>query len=203
MVNKPNLSSEATGKMATPSLNLKPIRDVWLVSDPHLNHANILRFKREDGSPVRNFSSVSEMNEKILYEHNKVVKPQDKWYCLGDVFFGNRDEASELLSRMMGHKRLIVGNHDVVYGNYNSNPLTKHFEKIYMWRKWSGMALLLTHVPVHESTLGEDRFSGEDFVNVHGHTHEKGSPKGPYVSVCVEMINYTPVHIEEVRGLLK
>lgn len=183
-----------------PNLNLKPIRDVWLISDPHLNHSNILRFTTKDGKKCRPFNTLSEMNERIIYEHNSVVKPQDKWYCLGDVFFGNRNEADVLLSRMMGHKRLIVGNHDVVYGNYNSNPLTKHFEKIFLWRKWSGMALLLTHVPVHPSTLGEDRFSGEDFINVHGHTHNNGSPSGPYKSVCVELTDYKPVHIEDVKA---
>lgn len=189
--------------LKTPNLNLKPIRDVWLVSDPHFNHRNILTFKQKDGSPARPFKTMSEMNEKMIYEHNSVVKPQDKWYCLGDVFFGNRDEADLVLSRLMGHKRLIVGNHDTVYGNPMKNPLQKYFEKIFLWRKWSGMALLLTHVPVHESTLGEDRFSGEDFVNVHGHTHNNGSPKGPYVSVCVEMTDYKPIHIEEVKRLMK
>lgn len=181
-----------------PNLNLKPIRDVWLVSDLHLNHRNILRFTTKDGKKCRPFYDLSEMNERIIYEHNAVVKPQDKWYCLGDVYFGNQSEADNLLSRMMGHKRLIVGNHDTIYGK--GNILQKHFEKIYLWRKWSGMALLLTHVPVHESTLGEDRFSGEDFINVHGHTHNNGSPKGPYKSVCVELTGYRPVHIEEVKS---
>lgn len=183
--------------MNKPNLNLKPIRDVWLISDPHLNHSNILRFTKKDGSKCRPFNTLSEMNERIIYEHNKVVKPQDKWYCLGDVYFGNQSEADVLLSRMMGHKRLIVGNHDTIYGK--GNILQKHFEKIFLWRKWSGMALLLSHVPVHPSTLGEDRFSGEDFVNIHGHTHNNGSPKGPYKSVCVELTDYKPIHIEEVK----
>lgn len=184
--------------MNKPNLNLKPIRDVWLISDTHFNHANILRFTTKDGEKCRPFPSLSDMNEKMIYEWNSVIKPQDKVYHLGDVFFGRQDEADTLLSRLMGHKRLIVGNHDTIYGK--GNVLQKHFQKIFLWRKWSGMALLLTHVPVHESVLGEDRFSGEDFINVHGHTHNNGSPKGPYKSVCVELTGYRPVHIEEVKS---
>jgi calcineurin-like phosphoesterase family protein len=34
---------------------------------------------------------------------------------------------------------------------------------------------------------------------VHGHVHSNPSPEGPYTCVSVEQINYTPIHIEEVR----
>ena len=59
--------------------------------------------------------------------------------------------------------------------------------------------LLLTHVPVHPSTLGEDRFTGVPIKNVHGHIHQNPSPPGPYKCVCVEQINYTPINIEELK----
>lgn len=172
-------------------------REIWVISDTHFNHKNILSFKNREGDLIRPFSSVEEMDEIMIENWNRVIRPQDKVYHLGDVYFGHRERAEEILSRLQGHKRLIVGNHDTIYGK--GNPLQKYFEKIHMWRMWPDFRLLLSHVPVHESTLGENRFSHGSFVNVHGHTHQNGSPPGPYKSVCVELINYTPVNIEELR----
>jgi calcineurin-like phosphoesterase family protein len=66
-----------------------------------------------------------------------------------------------------------------------------------LWRWFDN--LLFTHVPTHPSTLTEARGGHPHAINVHGHTHTTGSPKGPYTSVCVELINYTPIHIEELK----
>lgn len=174
-------------------------REIWVISDTHFNHRNILSFKDRKGDFIRPFSSVEEMDETMIENWNQVIQPQDKVYHLGDVYFGSRERAEEILSKLQGHKRLIVGNHDVIYGNEKGNPLLKYFEKIYLWRMWPDFRLLLSHVPVHESTLGENRFSNGPFINIHGHTHQNGSPTGPYKSVCVELIDYKPVNIEELR----
>lgn len=171
--------------------------DIWIISDTHFGHENILNFTDKNGEKFRKFHDVHHMNEHMIDQWNKMVKPQDKVYHLGDVYFGSREKAEEILKRLNGKKRLIVGNHDVVYGN---NILHKYFQKIYMWRKWGDFGLLLTHVPVHESTLGESRFSGRQFINVHGHIHQNKSPEGPYKCVCVEHTDYMPVHIESLVG---
>lgn len=57
----------------------------------------------------------------------------------------------------------------------------------------------LAHVPVHPSTLGENRFTGVPMKNVHGHIHQNPSPPGPYRCVSVEQIDYTPINIEELK----
>lgn len=174
-------------------------KDIWVISDTHFNHANILKFTGYDGKKVRHFTDLQEMNEEMISRWNSVVRPGDKVYHLGDVFFGPYEDADRILSRLNGQKRLIVGNHDTIYGR-PGEILQRHFRKIHLWRNFSELGLLLSHVPVHESTLGESRFTGKQMVNVHGHTHQNGSPNGPYKSVCVEMINYTPVHIETLRN---
>jgi calcineurin-like phosphoesterase family protein len=87
---------------------------------------------------------------------------------------------------------LIVGNHDDV--KYLSSGA--FFEKVMLWRKFEH--LLLTHVPVHPSTLTENRFEGKAMVNIHGHIHQNTSPAGPYRCVCVEQTHYKPVHIDEL-----
>jgi calcineurin-like phosphoesterase family protein len=172
-------------------------RDIWVISDTHFNHANILNFKDSVGKPVRSFDNVQEMNEIMIQNWNSVVRPGDKVYHLGDVLFGTnkREWMAKHFPRLMGSKRLIVGNHD----NVKELTLSGHFQKVMMWRQFKDLGLLLTHVPVHPSTLKEGRFGDLTPINVHGHIHQNQSPDGPYKCVCVEHTNYTPVHIEDLR----
>jgi calcineurin-like phosphoesterase family protein len=67
--------------------------------------------------------------------------------------------------------------------------------------------LVLTHIPM--SPFGLDRREGGEvkytLSNVHGHIHneyvtdEDQTVDLRYQNVCVEMINYTPVNIEDLR----
>lgn len=169
--------------------------DIWVISDTHFSHSNILKFTDNEGNKIRPFSSVSEMDWEMVERWNSVVKPEDKVYHLGDVYMSaSKGYIENLLSKLHGHKRLILGNHD----NGKDQILQKYFKKIDVWRKFPEFGLLLTHVPVHESTLKEARF-GVHTLNIHGHIHQNKSPDGPYQCVCVEQTNYTPVHIEELR----
>ena len=84
--------------------------NIFLASDHHMNHANCLTFKKNDGTPLRPYSCVEEMNETLIDNHNSVVRPQDKIYMLGDVAMNKR--GLEMVKRMNGTKILIKGNHD-------------------------------------------------------------------------------------------
>lgn len=179
-------------------------REIWVISDTHFNHSNILNFTDENGKYIREgFKTAEQMNEFMTERWNSVVKPGDKVYHLGDVYMGGgfpREYTEKLLSNLNGRKRLILGNHD----NGKDQILQRAFQKIDVWRMFTEFGLLLTHVPVHPSTLKEGRFSGHGkpqlkMLNVHGHIHANPSPEGPYKCVCVEQIDYTPVNIEELR----
>ena len=173
--------------------------NIWVISDTHFNHANILNFTDYSGNKVRPFASVEEMNETMIERWNEVVKPGDKIYHLGDVFFGSKDWIENNWTRLNGKKRLIVGNHDDIPYIVGQ----RMFEKVDMWRMFTEFNILLTHVPVHNSTLYEKRFKKSDamlpMINVHGHIHSNASPVGPYQCVCVEQIDYRPINIEELR----
>jgi len=181
-------------------------KDIWIVSDTHFNHENVLKFVGDKGQLVRDFSSVEEMNETMINNWNSVVKPGDKVYHLGDVFFGEQAWFKKMWPRLKGAKRLVVGNHDDIKFLSSGG----FFSKVSMWRMFPEFGLLLTHVPVHPSNLkilvAEDNYKEGDcgqtqktFLNVHGHIHQNNSPEGPYRNVCVEQTNYTPINIEELR----
>jgi calcineurin-like phosphoesterase family protein len=163
--------------------------EIWVTSDTHFFHENIIQYC---GRP---FANAELMNECLVENWNSVVKPGDKVYHLGDVAMGKgyKEELGTLMSKLHGSKRLIVGNHDdipfLAKGGW--------FKKVSMWRVFTEYNLLLTHVPVHESSIHE-RIVVNGGVNVHGHIHTHDSPAGPYFNACVEKTNYTPIHLEDI-----
>jgi len=172
-------------------------RDIWIVSDTHFGHANILNFTDSNtGLKVRpEFDTVEQMNECMIENWNSVVKQGDIVYHLGDVLFGDKENFKVMWPKLKGSKRLIVGNHDDI-------PFLSSggfFKKVLMWRMFPEFGLLMSHVPLHENSLWRGKDQDKQMVNVHGHIHQNPSPEGPYKCVCVEQINYTPVNIEELR----
>lgn len=166
--------------------------NVFLIADTHFSQASILRFLNEDGSKVRPFSTVEEMDEVMIQNWNQTVKPEDKIYHLGDVAYAKKSIA--LLSRCNGTKVLIRGNHDI----YKLKDYTPYFKDIRGSHKLDNF--VLSHIPIHrDSVTGNKWCEG----NIHGHYHSKvvmldGKPDPVYFSVSVERIDYTPIPLEEV-----
>lgn len=175
---------------------------VFLTSDTHFGHANICKFTNSDGSPVRPWDDVQEMDEEMVKRWNETVRPDDKVYHLGDVVI-NRKHLS-ILDRLNGDKVLIKGNHDI----FKLSDYTRYFRDIRAYHVMNGC--ILSHIPVHESSLA--RFH----KNIHGHLHGNqvkkpigfddetktiiyGDEIDPrYYCVSVEQINYTPILFEKV-----
>lgn len=173
------------------------MRNIWFSSDWHLGHSKVLTFSDKNGNKIRSqFSNVNEMNECILQLHNERVKPGDLYYNLGDVFFGSKIEFEKIMPKFQGRKRLVIGNHDDVPYLVK----TGFFQKILMWRQMIEHGLLFSHVPVQELSL-ERKPNTPKLFNVHGHTHAHGSPPGPYHSVCVELTDYKPIHLDELKEI--
>jgi calcineurin-like phosphoesterase family protein len=162
-------------------------RDIWVTSDTHFGHANIIKFCN------RPFDNVHEMDATMVEHWNTVVKPQDLVYHLGDVYFP-QNVAIPRLRQLNGTKRLILGNHDRIDSFISCRP--RYFQKIYCWREMPEFDLILSHVPVHDDAL--QHRGGSYAINVHGHIHDRLIDDPRYVNVCVEHTQYTPVHIEEL-----
>lgn len=178
------------------------MNDIWFISDTHFNHANILNFTRIDGSPLRpEFSNVDEMNETMIQNWNKVVKPYDKIYHLGDVGFGNENALGKILDRLMGKKRMLFGNHD----KFDTKFYFKHFEKLHVEFR-PARDHIFTHRPIH---LNSDPFE-KIKVNVHGHTHSNNVKVGTsqvddkrYINISCEYTNYAPIHYETIKEMIR
>lgn len=181
---------------------------LWFTSDTHFSHANtIFRFKRPDGTPLRAFRSVEEMDETLVARWNECVRPSDHIYHLGDVSMMRPRYVAGILKRLNGHKRLVRGNHDIYK---TAEYIEAGFEEIYGSRIMGD--LLFTHIPIHPDCLG-----GWVSANVHGHVHCNPSPQPvmkihkvtqavrwvPYLNISVEQTDYRPLSLEQIQHLIK
>lgn len=170
--------------------------ETFVISDTHFTHKNIITFLNKDGSKVRPFDSVEEMDEYMIEKWNSVVRPQDKVIHLGDVVI-NRS-ALKILSRLNGKKKLIAGNHDI----FRLEEYQEYFYDIKAYRVFDGF--VMSHIPIHTSSLG--RWNG----NIHGHLHsgqvynDQGDIDPRYLCMSVEQphVNYTPVPWYRVKEII-
>jgi len=162
----------------------------FLISDTHFGHANILTFKNNDGSNLRPYSSLEEMNETLISNWNSVVSSEDKIYHLGDVLF-TKKWLDLILPRLNGTKVLIKGNHD----NLKLSQYQQYFKDVRAYHILD--KFLLSHIPIHPESLSKWD------ANIHGHLHNNTLPDDKYLNVSVERINYTPVDFEYIRSLYK
>lgn len=174
---------------------------VFLTSDTHFGHVGVTKFLREDGTKLRPWDSVEEMDEEMVKRWNETVRPTDKVYHLGDVVINRK--ALSIMHRLNGDKVLIKGNHDI----FRLEEYTQFFRDVRGSHVMNG--LILTHIPVHPQQLY--RFG----CNIHGHLHSNrvqmpdqytgnGTKNDPrYYSVCVEQTDFRPILFEEVLENIK
>ena len=188
-------------------------KEIFFISDTHFGHANMLKFTNYDGTRMRPFDSIEELDELMIENWNKMVKPRDKIYHLGDVVYHckNRDQ---IMQRLNGEKILVRGNHDKdQLGWY-----MKYFKDIRATFHIDGN-YLLSHFPIHPDSKGR-------FVRgLHGHIHAQQvmreypvvtlegypdierEPDPWYRNCCVEVNDYAPISFqlikEETENLIK
>lgn len=169
------------------------VHEKWFISDTHFFHTNMLKFTDDKGKRTRPFNSLEEMHEYMIKKWNDVVDDNDYVYHLGDVTFQYHKPFNELMSRLKGKKRLIVGNHDKIW-----NPaLQRWFEKAELWHGFKEYNFTAVHMPLPIQGLRDGAYC------VHGHVHQNSLKNPNYINVSVEVRDYTPVHIDQIAEEIK
>ena len=167
-------------------------QNVWLWSDLHFGHNNIIRFSD------RPFMNLDEMHEHLLANFNEYVKPNDISIWVGDVTFMGNDATNEILDQCNGYKILVVGNHD-----FNKKKLRNlNFDEVHLLQhiEVEGVDLVLTHYPMENLPL--------PYINVHGHLHAGAGAKHSmktlqHINVNCEFHNYRPINLNEIIRMAK
>jgi len=129
----------------------------YFTADTHFGHANII--KHCD----RPFPSVEEMNEFIINNWNDRATQRDTIFILGDMFF-RCENVEEILSRLKGKKRLILGNHDEWAKHVDCNKYFLSVDK-YLESTDGQHSLTLCHYPMLAWKHAPRAYM------VHGHIH--------------------------------
>ena len=172
--------------------------EIFFTSDTHFGHQPEFLWK------PRGFSSVEEMDEAIIENWNKVVKPNDIVYHLGDTMLNDNVYGLECFKRLNGQIFLIYGNHD---SDARKNLLfTELSGKMlggwYAWLiKYNKLSIYMSHYPTLTANYDEKHFN-QHVLSLHGHTHQRTNwldLKNPFLyHVGLDSHNNTPVHIDEV-----
>ena len=176
---------------------------LWFTSDTHWHHSRIIEFCN------RPFTSIEEMNEKLIENWNSVVKPGDTVFHLGDFCFGGSQAWNSILDQLNGNILLIKGNHD-----------EKSLRQGYMLRfKWVGYQL---HLLIEDRSIYLNHFpflcyGGTYHDNptwqLFGHVHSGPGANGKDIDrlqylfptqydVGVDNNNFTPVSFEQIKTII-
>lgn len=156
----------------------------FVIADLHFGHKGILTKGRE-------FPSIEAHDEYLIEGWNQVVRPNDKVRVLGDVALGRKHLRQ--MARLNGKKSLVGGNHDT----HALRHLAPYFYAVYGTRAFDD--LILSYIPIHPVSLLQ-----RWLANVHGHVHARCVDLGArYFNVSAEVIEYTPLAMEEVRDRIR
>ena len=169
---------------------------IYCTSDWHFFHNNPFIYE------PRGFSSVEEMNETIIKNHNNIVKEDDIIYCLGDCMLNDNQKGMECINRLNGHKKIILGNHCTntrieLYKTLPNTEVLGYADII----KYNGYHFYLSHYPTITSDHDEDRPLKQIILSLHGHTHDRRKfyqDNPTMYNVALDAHNNTPVSIDQI-----
>lgn len=168
--------------------------NIFFTSDQHYGHENIIKYCD------RPFSSVKEMDEVMIENHNKTVKPEDTVYMVGDfAFHYHPEDILKLAKKLNGKKVWITGNHDRHIGKEFPGQIFHRILEL-GGKDWFPYNPTLCHYPMLSWNAS---FHGS--FQLHGHTHGT-IPFDPTVrrlDVGVDCWDFKPVAWEIVRAKLE
>lgn len=177
---------------------------VYYSGDSHLGHDAIR------GYTNRPFNSVELMDEALILEWNRVVKPSDTVYHLGDFCLGDEQMARRYFLRLNG-KILILGN-------------TFHHDKRWLVAKspyWSRQLRVTILPPIHTMKIDGEFIALCHFPlahwprqhynswMLHAHCHNRYKPKQGLIldtgvdSAYERLGVYRPFSLIEVRQFME
>lgn len=153
---------------------------LFVISDLHLSHRNIIKYCH------RPFSNVGAMNKTIIQRWNRVVRPHDTVFFVGD--FTMHGSYQYWKRELNGRIIFIKGNHDQNIEN------ARHHARLH----YRGYSFYLVHNP-HDVP---ENWNG---WTIHGHVHNnqmKSYPlingKNKSINVSAELTDYYPLDLDKI-----
>jgi len=164
----------------------------FFTADTHFCHKNVISYCN------RPFTSVEEMNERLISNWNEVVSNKDIIYHLGDFIFSSRKRVLEIASRLNGNIIFIIGSHD------NPNHLRQITKQVFDSKliKINSQNIFLSHY-CHKvwpkSHYGTWHLIGHSHGGLNNYTRKEGK----ILDVGVDTHNFYPWSLKEVEEIMK
>lgn len=192
---------------------LEKQQKIFFTSDSHYNHVNLVSAisKWPEGRGTRKFNSLNEMNDRLVYELNAAVGPDDILVHLGDWSFGGIESISEFRNRLNCKTiHLFLGNHDHHIANNKENvrdlfASVNKLETIELRVPQGKETKKYTFECCHFPIASWDGL-GKGYQHLHGHVHLPGHLKihqGRAMDVGVDGNNYKPYSLNEILKALE
>ena len=164
--------------------------EVCVVSDLHIGHRNICKYRPE-------FSSPEEHNDTLIDNVLGTCGKRDTLWLLGDICFSEEyDWIYRRFCADIGQVNLVLGNHDTENKERQRILRTAIEAGVRVHSLVSYKGCLLSHAPVHQQEL-------RGKYNIHGHMHRRVLDDPRYYNVCVEHTDWRPVAMRDVISKLK
>lgn len=164
--------------------------EVWLWSDLHFGHENIIRYTN------RPFANAEVMDAALYANWNETLDVDDTLIIVGDLAMRKAisEETWRRVSRAVGkHKHLVVGNHDLTSAGHLRVAGFDQVSSLLCLR--GDPPIVCTHMPLASLP--------DTWVNVHGHIHDAAPWPSRHINVSVEQLDYRPVSLGRVRNLAR
>lgn len=148
----------------------------FFTSDTHFSHDLMIR--------LRGFDSAEEHDSFIVEQWNRIVRPNDIIFHMGDVTLKNVSRVRHVMEQLHGIKHLILGNHDRAHPCFKNShnqhaPYREFFESVSLFGRIriNQTNIVLSHFPYEgeseerEDRLVEFRLRDQGIPLIHGHTH--------------------------------
>jgi len=176
---------------------------LFLTSDFHFSHKNIIKYCN------RPFSSVEEMDKKLIQNINDIVGEEDVLWFLGDFCFARHDYF-EVAKRY--RDRIHCKNVSCIFGNHDGKEIAPLFSSAqdYAEIKWQGQMIVVCHY-----LMAVWNRSHHGAIHCYGHSHstvekwaDKVMPGRRSIDVGVDnaakiLGEYRPFSFEEIMGIMK
>lgn len=164
----------------------------------HFNHKNVIPYCN------RPYKDVEEMNSEMLRIWNETVNPEDTIWFLGDLDINPKRSHRDLVSKLNGHKKLIVGNHCMGFQHQLGRPSERVLRERqqlldYGWEEVhqtkvitlkNGRNVLLSHLPYLDEKNSEYDLRYKDLrpkdqgmTMIHSHQHARYIKSGRMIDV--------------------
>lgn len=191
------------------------MKNIWFSADLHLGHFNLVKYDYSQ----RPFKSIEEMDDTLISNWNKMVRPDDTIYFLGDFALASKTKTLEYRKRLNGKISVVEGNHDK-----SARQIKETFESYQKYLKtnidWKGEKY--TFILSHYLILNFEK-AWYSSINLGAHSHggmndwlNKHLPNSRILDIGIDSVakilskdgirkpeDYRPISIDEVLFIMK